>query len=350
MGVRVGVPAHGMGNWGGHERAAQTSMLAQDLVKGLAGVVWAPWLFLGLFALGSFLLLWRLEAMSHRGFEGTILGALVMPYCSGLGNLIFVFVMLQEQGPGAEVITNAYVNNLTNLTLLVGLPAWLWGLKLDPACSDTAAQRRLSVLTTLAAGFVFTIVAWMQGKDGWIVRGEGLALVSLFLAWQGWHVWEVLRENQRQEGRLLGWVLLFDLVCLAAGAWLSYVSIQWLVHWILSRTEGWLSAPYLGWLSGWLLVLPNAVLALYYAWHGRSEVVYASQVGDGHICIPLCVGLYACIRPLPTPGVFGTAMAALCLAFLLHLVAVWRANGLPRWLGLLMVLGYLVCVQHGLPQ
>ena len=51
----------------------------------------APWIFLALFITASILMVWRLEAMSGRGFEGTVLGTLVMPYCSGLGNLIFAF-------------------------------------------------------------------------------------------------------------------------------------------------------------------------------------------------------------------------------------------------------------------
>ena len=32
------------------------------------------------------------------GFEGTVLGTLVMPYCSGMGNLIFAFILGQTGG------------------------------------------------------------------------------------------------------------------------------------------------------------------------------------------------------------------------------------------------------------
>lgn len=325
---------------------------------GTWGVV-APWFHLGLFALGSFLLLWRLEALSTRGFEGTVLGALVMPYCSGLGNLIFVFVLLREGGPGGEVLTNAFVNNMTNLTLLVGLPAIFWNLSLAGGGAvagsveePSAAQRqrgRQGVLLTLLAALAFTLVLWVQGRDGWIRRGEGAWLVALFLVWQGWHVVEVLQENRRREGRLLGWILLLDLAALALGAWLSYVSIQWLVDWVLQRAEGLFSARYLGWLSGWLLVTPNAVLALYYGFRGRPEVVYSSQVGDGHICIPLCVGLYACVRPLEVPAFFTPAMAAICGAALLHLGFVYGVGRLPRWMGWILAAGYVLFVQQGLP-
>jgi cation:H+ antiporter len=44
----------------------------------------APWLFIGIFLAGSFLMIWRLEIMNKRGIEGTVLGTLVMPYCSGM--------------------------------------------------------------------------------------------------------------------------------------------------------------------------------------------------------------------------------------------------------------------------
>ena len=29
------------------------------------------------------------------------------------------------------------------------------------------------------------------------------------------------------------------------------------------------------------MVLPNAVIAAYYAWAGRADIVYSSQIGDG---------------------------------------------------------------------
>ena len=94
---------------------------------------WAPWCFLGLFVAASFLMIWRLEAMTESGVEGTVLGTLVMPYCSGMGNLIFAFVLGAKGGPGAEVLTNSLVNNVTNMTLLIGLPAILWGMNVLPA-------------------------------------------------------------------------------------------------------------------------------------------------------------------------------------------------------------------------
>jgi len=105
----------------------------QTLVAGIESTgVWAPLLFTGVFIAASFLMIWRLEAMTESGFEGTVLGTLVMPYCSGVGNLIFAFMLGARRGPGSAVMENALVNNITNLTLLVGMPALLWGMSLAP--------------------------------------------------------------------------------------------------------------------------------------------------------------------------------------------------------------------------
>ena len=64
----------------------------------------APWWFVALFVAASLLMIWRLEAMSARGFEGTVLGTLVMPYCSGLGNLIFAFILGRTGGSALQEI------------------------------------------------------------------------------------------------------------------------------------------------------------------------------------------------------------------------------------------------------
>ena len=45
----------------------------------------SPWGYLGLFLAASLLMVWRMEGLLAHGLEGTALGTLVMPYCSGLG-------------------------------------------------------------------------------------------------------------------------------------------------------------------------------------------------------------------------------------------------------------------------
>ncbi len=316
--------------------------------------LWAPWIFLGLFLAASFFLIWRLEAMTRSGMEGTVLGTLVMPYCSGMGNLMFAFILGTKGGKGEDVVTNSLVNNVTNMTLLIGLPAIFWGLRVLPA--DTGKKRsrnaqhelnRLSLLLTLTAVLFFNAAAWALARDGELSGGDGIVLVGLFLFWQCFHVFEVLKSNVR-KGRSFSWKLPFDLALLAAGSYLIYISTDWMVNWVSGLPSGLISAKYLGWLSGWLMVLPNGLLAFYYAWRGNPEVVYTSQVGDGHISIPLCIGIFAICHPISVPAFFNAGILILSGAALLHVFFVLLLGGLPRFMGWGLTALYALFLVKGL--
>jgi len=317
---------------------------------------WSPWAFLGLFIAASLLMIWRLEAMSDGGFEGTVLGTLIMPYCSGIGNLIFAFLLARKGGPGEDVMTNALVNNVTNLTLLIGLPAIIWQVKPLVAPKGKSKKgggqsadqlHRLSMLLTLTAVLFFTGAVWALGRDGRLTFNDGLVLVGLFLFWQCFHVFEVLKTNARQ-GKSLGWKLPFNLALLGLGAYASYVSIDWLMTWLAGIHSGFISAKNLGWLSGWLMVLPNAILALYYGWRRKPEVVYTSQVGDGHICLPLCVGIFALHHTLKLPDFFLTGVYVISGATVIHLLFVGAMGRLPRFMGFALVAAYGFFLKQGL--
>jgi cation:H+ antiporter len=322
---------------------------------------WAPWCFLALFIAASVLMIWRLEAMSAGGVEGTVLGTLVMPYCSGIGNLIFAFVLAAKRGPGSEVLMNCLVNNVTNLTLLIGLPTMFWGMNVLPVAKakakggkkkkrDTNQEHhlnRLSLLLTLTAVLFFTGAVWALARKGKLDSADGLVLVGLFLFWQCFHVFEVLKSNVRQN-KSLRWTLPFDLALLGIGAYGIYVSTDWLVSWVSNIHTGFISAKHLGWLSGWLMVLPNALLAFYYAWRGNPEVVYTSQVGDGHICIPLCIGIFALYRSIEIPAFFFTGVMILLVAAVVHFVLIALFGRLPRFVGWVLVAAYGVFLYKGL--
>lgn len=300
--------------------------------------------------------------MGASGFEGTVLGTLVMPYCSGIGNLFFAFLLGRTGGSGAEVMTNSLVNNVTNMTLILGLPTLIWGMHVMPAEKKKAKNggkggkavkthelNRLSLLLTLTAVLFFTGAVWALGKDGRLDFNDGLVLIGLFLFWQCFHVFDVLKNNVRQN-KSFSWMLPVNLALLGVGAFAVYISIDWLVAWLSKIHTGFISAKYLGWLSGWLMVLPNAILALYYSWRGKPEVTYSSQVGDGHICIPLCVGIYALYQPLIVPGFFQFGVMILLGATAVHFLFVAVIGRLPRVVGLALIGGYVWFLLRGLPQ
>ena len=321
------------------------------------------WTYLGLFLAASLVMIWRLEAMLDHGLEGTALGTLVMPYCSGLGNLLFVAIIAGRHGPTREVLTNCLVNNVTNLTLVLGLPALIWGLSLRAeakpkkngakqkaaaASADTERKiNRLSLLLTLAAVVFFSGVTWALGADGRLDANDGLVLIALFLFWQCFQVYDVLKHNVRRQ-RSFGPLFYLDVFLVALAAYGIYASIDWLVAWLAAQHSGFISATHLGWLSGWLMVVPNALLAFFYAARRRADIAYTSQVGDGHICIPLCIGLCALVSPVPVPQFFVTGLAILIGAALLHMGCVLFAGGLPRWMGWPLLAAYAWFVGTGL--
>lgn len=319
-----------------------------------------PWGYLFIFLGVSLLMMWRLEAMLDHGLEGTALGTLVMPYCSGLGNLIFVALMISHHGPPREVFINCLVNNVTNLTLLLGLPALCWGLVVisrkgargskaatSRGAGTTPQLNRLSLILTMVAVFFFTGAVWALGSDGTIDRADGLMLIGLFLFWQCIQVIDVLKHNVRQR---VSYRLIFylDLAVVLVCAYFLYESIDWLVSWLEAQKSGFISGANLGWLTGWLMVLPNAMLALYWAWKRRADVVYSSQVGDGHICIPLCVGLYAVYRPIPMTDFYNTGLLILFGAVIVHGILLLLTGGLPRWAGAILTIAYGWFVWQGL--
>jgi cation:H+ antiporter len=316
-----------------------------------------PWVWVVVFLAASLLMVWRLEHLTQSGMEGTVLGTLVMPYCSGIGNIIFVYEVYSQSLPSQEVMTNCLVNNLTNMTLCIGLPAIVWGAAVLPSAKRRAKRKRrddearrlnrLSVLLTLLAVLFFTGAVWALARDGGLDFGDGLVLVGLFFFWQCFQVFDVLKSNVR-ENRSLPWTLAVDFALLLLGAYAVYLSVQGLVQWLAGIEHGFVSVKNLGWLSGWLLVLPNAGLAMYYGWKRQPEVIYTSQVGDGHICIPLCVGLAALFRPIQLPAFFDAAVVILMGAVVIHTLVVLIFGQLPRFMGWLLTAVYGYFLYRGL--
>ncbi len=287
------------------------------------------------FLTASFLMIFRLNAVEKNGFEGTLVGTLVMPYFSGFPNLCFAYLMAKSGNHGQLVLENCLVNNVTNLTLILAIPAMLWGLNLfhkNHSPQDETKINYLSLLLTLVALIFFTAALWLVSRDGVINTSDGLMLVGLFLFWQVFHIFDVLKTNARENRRIKKRIIL-DLIIIGFCAWGIFSSIDGLVEWINLNGKGIFAKENLGLLSGLLMVLPNGFLAVYYAAVHRSDIAYSSQIGDCHICIPLCIGVFAIFTPIQIPLFFETAvfsiMGAAAGLFLLTAVL----GKLPRWAG-----------------
>jgi cation:H+ antiporter len=304
----------------------------------------APYACIILFLLASLLVVWRLEVLSGQGVEGTVLGTIFMPFCSGMGNIVFALVLAMNDGEGDDVLVNCLFNNITNLTVLIGLPVLIWSMASIPRRKSQAALRehkvgRLSLSLNLIAALFFSLFVWLLAADGELTRMDGFVLIGLFVFWQCFHVYDVKKTNLLKK-KAYPKTLPLEVVLLLIGAFAVFISTDWLVRWFQALESDMLPPRMLGWASGVLMVLPNALLAFYYASRDRMDVVYTSQSGDAHICIPLCIGLFTAFRSVNTGEFFQTALLilmGLCVAHLLFVITVGR---LPRVFAVFFLLAF----------
>jgi cation:H+ antiporter len=313
---------------------------------------------LAIFIAANAAMVWRLHAMESKGFEGTVLGTLIMPYCSGFANLVFAYVMSTSASNGGAVIENSLVNNVTNLTLILGLAAVFGTAAIRPKTRSQQQIKklaaflfvnRLNLLFTLIALFLFTGTLWALAQDGELNRYDGAILIGLFLFWQILHVFEVLKDNARND-KHFHWTIIIDLLLIVASAYCIYFSVDHLVEWVAQTKNPVFSFAKIGWFSGLLMVLPNAFLALYYAYIGRQDIVLSSQIGDGHICIPMCIGLFSVFHTIQIPATFQTGVYIILGAGAVIFLAVAALGRIPRFIGVGLIVAYAYFLYNGLLQ
>jgi cation:H+ antiporter len=321
----------------------------QSITTSLSSLgAFAPATCILLFLLASFLIVWRLEVLASKGVEGTVLGTLFMPFCSGLGNLIFAVVLARNSGSGQDLLINCLFNNITNLTLLISLPVLLWSMAKIPRKKSQAALRefrigRLALALNLVAAIFFALFTWLLARDGELSPTDGWVLIALFVFWQCFHIYDVKKTNLLKKKEYPK-TLVIDIVLLLVGAFIVFISTDWLVRWFQSLENSTLPAGLLGWLSGILMVLPNALLAFYYGARDRMDIVYTSQSGDAHICLPLCIGIFAAFRGIQTGAFLQQSLLILMGLTAVHLVCVTTLGRLPRFVagGILLAVGAFI--------
>lgn len=302
------------------------------------------WQLLLCFLTCSALMIFSLNAVEKNGFEGTLVGTLVMPYFSGFPNFCFAWILARSGSGGTLVLENCLVNNVSNLTLVTALPAILWGLCLSNGRETLSRDMKislLSILLSILALGLFSLALFFVSMDGQIGSTDGILLLGFFLFWQLFHVFEVLKNNTRKQRQIKKRIVM-DLILIGLCAWGIFSSIDSLIHWVSLHGKGFFSKSNLGLLSGLLMVVPNAFLALYYSAVNRSDIAYSSQIGDCHICIPLCIGIFAIFSPIRVPSTFETAIFIIIGASAGHFFFIALTKRLPRFAGVILIFLYAV--------
>jgi cation:H+ antiporter len=235
--------------------------------------------------------------------------------------------------------------------LLIGAPVLIWSMARIPLKKSQTALRdfrmgRLSLALNLVAALFFSFIVWLLAADGVLARTDGAVLLSLFVFWQCFHIYDVKKTNLLKK-KSYPKTLPIDIALLLVGAFAIFVSTDWLVQWFQSLESGRFPPRMLGWASGVLMVLPNALLAFYYGAKSRMDVVYTSQSGDAHICIPLCIGLFAAFRAIPTGAFLEQSLLILMGLGAAHLLFVVVVGRLPRIFAALFIAAFAAFVWMG---
>ena len=255
-------------------------------------------------------------------------------------------MLASGQGHPALAAGDAIGANLVILTLTLGLAAVVGRMPVGRRVLEYG-------VAAAVAGAVTVLFLW----NGVLSRGEGVLLVLLYVAGVAW-VWR--REKQppligelaeleeedddepeaptdRQTSRALLLVLL-GLLGMVVGGWLAVRGAEGLVDAFHARES------VIG-LTVLALATSAEMVALVWAARRRgvTEVVVAGAVGSVAYNATVSVGLAALVSPLGLAKHNPiTTVAVLTAVLPLVLFAGWRSGALPRTLGVLLVVGYLV--------
>jgi cation:H+ antiporter len=116
-----------------------------------------------------------LDLGKQWGIPRLVIGTVVLAGLTGLPNVLAA-VRLALQGRGSAVVSESFNSNTLNLLVGVTLPALITGIA-APAGSTVLTVWWLAGITTVTVGFT--------GYRGGLRRGEGIAVLALYLAFVG---------------------------------------------------------------------------------------------------------------------------------------------------------------------
>ena len=162
-------------------------------------------------------------------------------------------------------------------------------------------------------------------------------------------MFEILKNNVRKN-RGFHWSIVLDLALITISAYGVYYSVDYLVDWMSYTKNPYIGVKDLGWLSGALMVVSNAFIALYDGLIGRQNIVVTSQVGDSHVCIPMCIGFFALFDKMTIPDFFLIGIHTIAGAAALHFLFIPLMGRLPRMLVVVLLGAYGAFIYTGVVQ
>ncbi len=278
---------------------------------------------LALLALGGDSIVKGAAGLAQRiGASPFVAGLLLIAFGTSLPELAVnaraIWIGAQDLALG-----NAVGSNIVNLGLTLGAAAL--------AAPLLVRVRLLSPLLVLLALATLALIAF--GLDGVVGRGEGVALLLLFVAMLGFLLARAPREAQDVREGVIAYAqthatLWMNLLRFAVAAALLYYGAKYVVQGAPVIGAQWGLSPL---LTGLLPVaigtaLPEVAAAIAAARRGQGDMVVGHVIGSSLFNLLVVVGGMAAFRPLPLPGSFVRLELPAAIAFVLVLYPMLRGD------------------------
>lgn len=285
---------------------------------------------------GLVLLLWSADRFvegaasvaRHFGMSALVIGMVIVGFGTSAPEML-VSALASTQGNPGIALGNAYGSNIANIALILGITA----LVAPIAVKSSVLRTELPILLAVTA-----FAAW-QLADGQITRGEGFALLGLFVVVMGWSCWRGMRspddvmgiefeqelvEHAMPLGRAVVWLLIGLVVLIASSRLLVWGAVEIAVGFGVSDLVIGLTVIAIG------TSLPELASSLIAARKGEHDIALGNVVGSNLFNTLAVVGIAGSIHPMSIdPAVLyrDLPVMAVLTVSLFVLGYGWRGNG-----------------------
>ncbi|MBD3167272.1 sodium:calcium antiporter [bacterium] len=262
-----------------------------------------------------------------------VIGATVIAFGTSAPELV-VTLTASFRGSTELALGNVVGSNIANLGLILGLTATVGALTLNPKTLRGETPAFIAVVILL------TWFAW----DGTVGRTEGLILLAGGVGTGAMLYFSSRQGDGEPEIPSIGLVLsivfiLFGFVGLIGGA-------QLLVEGAVRIAEM-MGVP--EWVIGVGVVavgtsLPEVAASLVAAFKGQGEIAVGNVIGSNAFNVFLVLGLGGTLQPIRALSDIRGDLIFLFWESAFVLAVLYLTRGIPRWSGLLLLIGYAVYV------
>ena len=243
----------------------------------------------------SILFLIKIESFSDKvnetedqlaGDPDNILTKLLFPLCTSLPNLVFAFSAIKSPNTAYLVITSNIGNNVTNITLFVGLILMIGFIKGETLNKEEGVALRKDFNFLFISTIIFFVCAW----DYKITRHEGIIMtICFFYSMAG------VFKFQIKDIYLIIKILFQLAFFFVLAGFFIFIGSELIIHELEAMSKNGNSGLYEVLLPGFILVLPSILpLLLTITKPNMQKIALSGIIGDCSFSLPLIIGIVSC--------------------------------------------------------